>query len=86
MRLRVPPQPPAPALPLPSPRLLLWLLPLQSRMSEVFGVDIHPAARIGWGVMMDHATGAHCLAGHGLCWCSMLGAGMELSQRAWPSS
>lgn len=30
---------------------------LQSRMSEVFGVDIHPAARIGWGVMMDHATG-----------------------------
>lgn len=30
---------------------------LQSRMSEVFGVDIHPAARLGWGVMMDHATG-----------------------------
>jgi serine O-acetyltransferase len=30
---------------------------LQSRMSEVFGVDIHPAAQIGWGVMMDHATG-----------------------------
>lgn len=25
--------------------------------SQVFGVDIHPAARIGWGVMMDHATG-----------------------------
>lgn len=33
------------------------LHPLQSRMSEVFGVDIHPAARLGWGVMMDHATG-----------------------------
>ncbi|EFN55278.1 hypothetical protein CHLNCDRAFT_35524 [Chlorella variabilis] len=30
---------------------------LQSRMSEVFGVDIHPAAQLGWGVMMDHATG-----------------------------
>ncbi len=43
---------------------------LQSRMSEVFGVDIHPAARIGWGVMMDHATGARshqpCACGAGL--------------------
>jgi len=29
---------------------------LQSRISEVFGVDIHPNARIGRGVMMDHAT------------------------------
>ncbi len=29
---------------------------LQSRVSERFGVDIHPAARIGQGVMMDHAT------------------------------
>ena len=25
------------------------------RCSEVFGVDIHPAARIGTGVMIDHA-------------------------------
>jgi len=32
-------------------------LALQSRMSEVFGVDIHPAAAIGRGVMMDHAHG-----------------------------
>jgi len=32
-------------------------LHLQSRMSEHFGVDIHPAAIIGHGVMMDHATG-----------------------------
>ena len=32
-------------------------LALQSRMSEVFHVDIHPAARIGKGVMFDHATG-----------------------------
>ncbi len=30
---------------------------LQSRTSEVFGVDIHPAARIGNGIMIDHATG-----------------------------
>lgn len=29
----------------------------QSRVSSVFGVDIHPAAVIGRGVMMDHATG-----------------------------
>ena len=25
------------------------------RVSEVFGVDIHPAARIGQGIMIDHA-------------------------------
>ncbi len=30
---------------------------LQNRISEVFGVDIHPAARIGRGIMIDHATG-----------------------------
>lgn len=30
---------------------------IQSRVSEVFGVDIHPAARLGRGIMMDHATG-----------------------------
>ena len=29
----------------------------QSRVSELFGVDIHPAAQIGAGVMFDHATG-----------------------------
>ncbi len=29
---------------------------LQSRCSEVFDVDIHPAARIGRGIMIDHAT------------------------------
>ena len=35
-----------------------WMaLYLQSRISEVFGVDIHPAARLGRGIMMDHATG-----------------------------
>lgn len=30
---------------------------LQNRVSEVFGVDVHPAARIGSGVIIDHATG-----------------------------
>ncbi|KAH7665470.1 serine O-acetyltransferase protein [Dioscorea alata] len=30
---------------------------IQSRVSEVFAVDIHPAARIGEGVLLDHATG-----------------------------
>mgnify|MGYP002620066819 CR=1 FL=1 len=28
---------------------------IQMRVSEVFGVDIHPAARIGKGIMIDHA-------------------------------
>jgi serine O-acetyltransferase len=42
----------------------LWLqercamaLYLQSQISEVFTVDIHPAARIGSGILVDHATG-----------------------------
>jgi serine O-acetyltransferase len=30
---------------------------LQSRMSELYAVDIHPAAPIGSGVFIDHATG-----------------------------
>jgi serine O-acetyltransferase len=30
---------------------------LQSRMSEVFQVDIHPATRIGRSVFVDHGTG-----------------------------
>ena len=28
---------------------------LQMRCSEIFGVDIHPAAKIGSGIMIDHA-------------------------------
>jgi serine O-acetyltransferase len=28
----------------------------QSRISEVFAVDIHPAAKIGKGILIDHAT------------------------------
>lgn len=34
-----------------------WLaLYLQSLSSEAFAVDIHPAARIGSGILLDHAT------------------------------
>lgn len=29
----------------------------QNRMSTEFGVDIHPAAKMGHGIMLDHATG-----------------------------
>ncbi|MED6204034.1 serine/threonine-protein kinase HAL4/sat4, variant 3 [Stylosanthes scabra] len=32
-------------------------LALQSRVSEVFGIDIHPAAKIGDGILLDHGTG-----------------------------
>ncbi len=35
------------------PALALYL---QSRISEAFAVDIHPGARIGKGIMFDHAT------------------------------
>lgn len=47
-------------------RLAHWLwtkgrtdlaLYLQSRASEVFQTDVHPAARIGRGIFLDHATG-----------------------------
>lgn len=34
-----------------------FALYLQSQSSRVFGVDIHPAAKIGKGIMFDHATG-----------------------------
>lgn len=30
---------------------------LQNRSSELFGVDINPAAKVGCGIMLDHATG-----------------------------
>jgi serine O-acetyltransferase len=47
-------------------RLAFWLwnhgerdfsLYLQSRSSDVFQTDIHPAARFGKGIFLDHATG-----------------------------
>jgi serine O-acetyltransferase len=34
-----------------------FALYLQSRSSQVFQTDIHPAARIGKGIFLDHATG-----------------------------
>lgn len=34
-----------------------FALYLQSQSSRIFAVDIHPAARIGRGIMIDHATG-----------------------------
>lgn len=37
-------------------RRLLALL-FQSIGSEVFGIDIHPAAQIGCGILLDHGTG-----------------------------
>uniref|UniRef100_A0A2N9FGD3 serine O-acetyltransferase n=1 Tax=Fagus sylvatica TaxID=28930 RepID=A0A2N9FGD3_FAGSY len=37
-------------------RKVLALL-IQNRVSEVFAVDIHPGARIGRGILFDHATG-----------------------------
>lgn len=34
---------------------LAWMV--QNRISEVFAVEIHPAARIGRSILLDHATG-----------------------------
>ncbi|MBY9067669.1 serine O-acetyltransferase [Hyphomonas sp. WL0036] len=60
----------------------------QSRASELFDVDIHPAARIGRGVMLDHASGITigetAIVGDG---CSLLhgvtlgGTGKEVGDR-----
>jgi serine O-acetyltransferase len=33
-----------------------FALYLQSQSSRIFAVDIHPAARVGVGIMLDHAT------------------------------
>jgi len=32
-------------------------LAMQLKVSEVFGVDVHPAARLGGGLLIDHASG-----------------------------
>lgn len=37
-------------------RQVLALL-IQNRVSEVFAVDIHPGAKMGRGILLDHATG-----------------------------
>jgi len=34
-----------------------FALYLQSQSSRIFGIDIHPAARFGVGIMIDHGTG-----------------------------
>jgi len=34
-----------------------FALYLQSQSSRIFGIDIHPAAKIGIGIMLDHGTG-----------------------------
>ncbi len=60
----------------------------QSRASELFAVDIHPAATIGRGVMLDHATditigetaviGDNCSLLHGV---TLGGTGKEVGDR-----
>jgi len=60
----------------------------QSRASELFAVDIHPAATIGIGVMLDHATditigetaviGDNCSLLHGV---TLGGTGKEVGDR-----
>ncbi|MEO1043135.1 MAG: serine O-acetyltransferase [Pseudomonadota bacterium] len=78
-------------------RLAHWLwkdgrealaLYLQSRMSELFQVDIHPAAVLGQGLFFDHATGIvigetarvgdNCSLLHGV---TLGGTGKETQQR-----
>ncbi|MEM9740685.1 MAG: serine O-acetyltransferase [Pseudomonadota bacterium] len=60
----------------------------QSRSNELFGIDIHPAARIGTAIMLDHASGitigetAHvgddCSLLHGV---TLGGTGKEVGDR-----
>uniref|UniRef100_A0A1S4AZN3 serine O-acetyltransferase n=1 Tax=Nicotiana tabacum TaxID=4097 RepID=A0A1S4AZN3_TOBAC len=40
-----------------SKRRKILALVIQNRVCEVFAVDIHPGARIGRGILLDHATG-----------------------------
>ncbi len=36
----------------------VWMaLHFQNRIAEAFAMDVHPAARVGRGIMVDHATG-----------------------------
>jgi serine O-acetyltransferase len=65
-----------------------FALYLQSQSSRIFGVDIHPAARVGRGLMFDHATGIvvgetavigdHCSLLHGV---TLGGSGKEGGDR-----
>ena len=60
----------------------LLAITLQSRLSEVFGVDIHPAARIGAGVFVDHAVGLVVgdAVGLGLATGVLLGVGVGVGE------
>jgi serine O-acetyltransferase len=61
---------------------------IQSQISEIFGVDIHPAARLGQGLFIDHATGVvigetavmgdNCSLLHGV---TLGGTGKEIGDR-----
>ena len=61
---------------------------IQSKCSELYGVDIHPGAIIGPGLLMDHATGivigettiigSNCLFYHGV---TLGGTGKSLGNR-----
>ena len=65
-----------------------FALYLQSQSSRIFSVDIHPGARFGKGIMLDHANGFVCgetaVVGEG---CSILhgvtlgGSGKEVGDR-----
>ena len=65
-----------------------FALYLQSQSSRIFGVDMHPAARIGKGLMFDHATGIvvgetavigdHCSLLHGV---TLGGSGKDSGDR-----
>jgi serine O-acetyltransferase len=65
-----------------------FALYLQSQSSRIFGVDMHPAARIGRGLMFDHATaivvgetaviGDHCSLLHGV---TLGGSGKQSGDR-----
>jgi serine O-acetyltransferase len=65
-----------------------FALYLQSQSSRIFAVDIHPAARVGIGIMLDHATaivvgetaviGDHCSFLHSV---TLGGSGKETGDR-----
>ncbi len=60
----------------------------QSRVSQIFAIDIHPAARLGTGLMLDHASGItigetavvgdNCSLLHGV---TLGGSGKEVGDR-----
>lgn len=53
---------------------------LQSRLSEVLAVDIHPAAQFGRGILLDHGTGV--VVGE----TAVVGNGVSIMQECLPLS